>query len=138
MSLYLRVALLAATSLLAGCLLWPHTERVVPTVAGTIVRDGQPVSGADVYVFAGLRNGHCSPSKYVGTTDGSGHFSIRGASKFEVVAYLGDRISGWGVCIKDSGDFVEAYRSFGMGFPPISMTLVCDLARPGKVCVPGA
>lgn len=138
MPLRTRIALLAAIFAISGCMLWPHTERIVPAVTGTVLRNGEPVPGVDVFVVPGLRAGTCAPSKYVGATDSTGHFAIRGDNRFEMVAYFGDRISAWGICIQELGGLTEAYRTFGMGFPPRSFEFACDPGRRADVCQPGA
>lgn len=134
-----RFILPFAILFLPGCILLPHTERIVPTVSGTIAREAEPVANANVYLVPALHRSHCAASKYAGVTDRNGHFSIRGDSRFELFALLmGDRIMSWGVCVADSSGMIEAYSEFGFGFPPSSVTLTCDLAKAKNPCVPSA
>lgn len=130
-----HVLVLPVTLVLSGCvvMIWPHREQVVPAVSGRIVRAGEPVSGADVYVLPSLKDG-CSRSKYHAITDTSGRFAISGDRETSLVEVFGDRNVPWGICIDVSGSLIEGSRARGFGFPPPAIAAVCDLSKTSDIC----
>ena len=136
MSLIVRIVLIFALCSLSGCvaMLWPHTEQVVPAVTGTVLRNGEPVSGASVFIVASLRANACTTSKYKAVTDKSGHFAIGGDSDLHLFVVMGDRLDSWGICIEESGSRIPALQSHGIGYPPTAVTVVCDLGRSENIC----
>ena len=138
MPLLCRIGLLVAFLNLSGCafMLWPHTEQVVPAVSGTVLNAGEPVVGATVTLVPSLYRTDCkaASSKYMAVTDGAGHFVIRGDRKLSLFVVMGDRLDSWGICINTSGNAIEALHARGMGFPPSSAKVVCELSRPRDIC----
>jgi len=128
-----RISLLIALLNLSGCafMFWPHWEQVVPTVSGTLLRDGKPVSGASVFLLPSLgRKGCPLSSKYAAVTDTGGHFAIRGDRDLALFVVMGDRLDSWGICINESGNVIEALHARAMGFPPRSFEVICELNQP--------
>jgi hypothetical protein len=126
----IRLLLLLALVVLSGCafLLFPHTEQVVPSVAGTVSRDGKPVLGVHVFVLPNLRENGCITSRYSAVTDESGHFAIRGDRNVKLFVVMGDPMNSWGLCIGEPGHLVEAWHPHGIGVPPRSIEVLCDLS----------
>ena len=117
--------------MLSGCAFFPfpHTEQVVPSVTGIVLRDGKPVSGTHVFVLPHLTRNGCEVSTYSAITDENGHFAIRGDRDLALFVVMGDRINSWGICIGEPGQLVEAWRARGFGFPPSSTKVECELTH---------
>lgn len=69
----------------AGCI--PHYDRYAPTIEGSVLRDGQPVSGATVKLAVGTMTSSTR-------TDTAGKFKVGPLERFGIMLY-GDAASGY-------------------------------------------
>jgi hypothetical protein len=119
------VLVVSLAACLAGC--FPSWPRMTPGVDGLVLREGQPVQGASVYMVSWPRNGECKSSPLMAVTSSTGQFSIRGTRQFEWAVY-GDRLASWAVCIREAGVWYMGYEQSSMGSPPSKVALTCELA----------
>ena len=125
-------AFLLLPSALTACMPWPHINQIAPSVTGTVLRNGEPVSGALVYWHPRypLRSEECSASKSPTTTDSSGGFLLRQERDFEMFIMMGDPIMSWTICIESNGTMYTGWRTFSMGYAPEKVRVICDLSGP--------
>jgi hypothetical protein len=114
---------------ISGCVTfqWPHNKQVVPTVRGTVTRNGAPVAGATVSVLPMMHANSCAASRYSAVTDESGRFAIDGDKRLDWFPAIGEGQNSWGICIGESSAFREGWRSYGVSVPPHSVEVTCDL-----------
>jgi hypothetical protein len=120
--------------MLSGCAIpWPHFEQQIPEVKGVVSKGEDAVSGARVYLLERLGHEECSKSKLFAVTDENGRFSIKGDKDLRLWLVMGDPIESWGVCIEYEDQLIVALRTGGIGVPPPSIELNCDLSSEPRI-----
>lgn len=114
-------AMLALGSL-AGCVPLPNFHYFAPAVSGIVLRDGQPVAGAQVRGASTF-----SSTTMVGSTQPSGRFAVDAIRELRLAATLvGDPLYGFEVEIVVDGERYAGYSEFGTGYAIAALQLSCD------------
>jgi hypothetical protein len=124
---------------LAGCIPFPHYERVASELSGSVSDNGQPVVGVRVKRVLNNNLAHsmkCSSPGDETVTDRAGHFGFPSESRFRAVITLyRDSIN---LCAERTGQWLSLWhRSFLGETPPARIEIACDIgqgARPGQMC----
>ena len=128
---------LLSVTLPAGCVPYPHVERIRPEIDGFLTIDGIARTGVEVRscldadAYSYQAHPHACEHKATTTTDAQGRFHLEGYREFEMMLFLGDRISMVGLTVKDADREASWHRS---GFGPsvdratLSCALMADLA----------
>jgi len=125
MPLLSRLAFLAPM-LLCGCVPFPNQHLFAPAVSGVVMRDGKPLSGAEISVSAQFAR-----DVRVATTDREGRFTTEAIREWRMTAMLiGDPLFGYTVQIGADGTTYRGYSLVGMGSAPSDVRLKCDVAKP--------
>lgn len=122
-----RLIVLAVPFLLLACVPIPNRRTYAPLVAGTLVRNGAPVAGAQMLLSARFF-GAAATAK----TDAQGRFKLGPLSKLRLTrSVLGDLLYEYALKIKVPGEEeVSGLTGHGVGYPPEDVQVTCDLSRP--------
>jgi len=119
-------ATLVFMSILSGCAPIPHYEVVSSAVMGKVHRNGEPEKNALVYIEHPLGES-CSGRIEVDTrTDGEGHFQFKLRKEFRLFIAMDPAVH-WQVCIVDGNKHFQGWYQSGIGGPPPTIRLDCDL-----------
>lgn len=110
----------------------PHFITQTPEVTGTVTDKGVPVSGVKVMITHGLNDGSCRMPARTFVTDAAGHFELKRVRKFQFFTTMGDHIFRLKLCIIKDGNTYIGYTDEGIGYPPDSLKLKCDINRDSK------
>lgn len=117
------VSAMLAFGSLTGCVPFPNLHYFAPAVAGIVLRDGQPVAGAQIRVASTF-----SSTTRVGSTQPSGRFSVEPIRELRLTATLvGDPLYGFEVEIVVDGERYAGYSEYGTGYASPALQLSCDL-----------
>lgn len=109
---------------LSGCLPIPNTRVHAPRIEGTVLRDGQPLSGAVVRLEASRGE----PSS--AATDAQGRFSVGPVTEFRLTKSIGDPTYVYDLTIEAADGRYLGLSRRELGAVPDDLRIVCDLARP--------
>lgn len=106
---------------------------------------GTLVAGTTVHLHPSLTGRQCAPSALSAVTNADGAFSFKGRKALEFLVVIGNRLNRWALCIEADGQFIDGWRTIGVGYPPERISFTCDLqaasqrAQGGNgVCCPRA
>jgi hypothetical protein len=119
---------LAAVSL-GGCIIWPTTPIVYPTIRGRILASGTPVVGA--------RIDRCDGQSAVTSTDTLGRFQIENVRRRAwVTPIFGDPVGRY--CFgANAGGSAQQWTGQKVGFVPKEVQVRCELSPTAMRCTEG-
>ncbi|MFT4269145.1 MAG: hypothetical protein QM586_18330 [Xenophilus sp.] len=130
-----RLATLALALVCAGCVPWPHSVQIAPTVSGVVLDHGRPAPGVLVHWHTGdLRpaGDGCRPSPSQVRTDAQGRFHLEGKKDFRTFSMMGDRLIAWRICIERDGVIYTGWQARAMGAAPEQVRMRCDFSDGGS------
>ena len=123
---------LAAALLLAGCLPWPHRDRLAPEIRGVLREGAEPLAFAHVRLDTSS-DSSCTAPVLSAETDASGAFVI-GPVRSELrwlVLIIADPLARWTFCVDTGSGRRTLLRQGGIGMPPGKLEVACDLEASG-------
>lgn len=126
-----RALLLPATLvvLLAGCIPFPHHDRLTPAITGVARSGDTPLGDAPVLLDTTSGEGDCPAPALATRTDAQGAFTIGPAEEFRwIVFLLGEPYARWTLCVDAAGGRRALLRQHGIGAPPVALDVACDIA----------
>ncbi len=79
-----------------------------------------------------LNDSACRMAARTFITDSSGHFELKRVRKFRFFTTMGDHIFRIKVCLVNNGKTYTGYADGGIGYPPDSISLKCDINEDSK------
>lgn len=111
----------------AACVPCPHSYTKTPCVSGTVTKNGVPLSGAKVMISHEYNDNLCGMAVKSATTDADGNFKLSKTRGFGLFVTMGDHIYKNQICIETGGKKYIGYTICGIGYPPRSIKLKCDI-----------
>lgn len=136
---FLRIPVfLALAASLASCVPMPHVAHLRPAVSGILVEDGKPIPGVELYLgkYPG-KNQPCSEVGELIPVSLEGRFSWASVQERRLMDSLINPVDVRGMlaglCIRhpDKGVLLGTILLIKQN-EPVSMQLVCDMARPAS------
>ena len=109
-----------------ACAPIPNRHYFAPTISGTVVDGGQPMSGVEVRLTASF-----TTRDVRATTSGSGQFSVGPLREMRwVMPLMGDPLFGFRVELTRGGRIHLGYVQSKVGYAPKVVKVACDLSNP--------
>jgi hypothetical protein len=110
-----------------ACVPCPHSYTKSSRVKGTVTKNGVPLSRAKVMISHEYNDNVCGMAVKTATTDADGSFKLSKTRGFGLVFTMGDHIYKNQICIETGDKKYIGYTISGIGYPPRSIKLKCDI-----------
>jgi len=117
----------------SACAPYPHFITHAPNVSGTLTMDGVPLSGVIVQITHEPNDESCSKAASTTITDAGGYFELDRVKEFSFFGTMGDHMYSNKLCIIKGGKTYIGYSDGGIGYPPASIRLKCNLDMDSKL-----